>query len=82
MSELTYHHIEDAVSAAFRDNTYEVIGVWGDDLPVRYSDPRINVVTNALRSAFMFDLDNPADMARFGSVIVQALDNFSEVNDV
>ena len=87
MNNVTLQEIRSAAFAgqkygeqSYCENYY-TDGVY-EDGPVKYKDPRINVVTMTLRNMMAVGYDEPlalpGDMATIGNAIVAALDYFKE----
>lgn len=62
---------------------YSIDGVY-DNGPVRYSDPRINVVTEATIRFFGYytthhDMNDMLDLATFGNLVIAALDEYDKL---
>lgn len=86
VSELDKIHA--AVTAGFwavenlPSRAYNIDGVY-DNGPVRYSDPRINVVTQATIRFFSRygnrDINDTLDLATFGNLVVAALDEYDRL---
>jgi len=80
--------IRVAVAAGFDDivniheRAYNIDGVY-DNGPVRYIDPRINVVTQATARFFSHysthSMDDTLDLATFGNLVIAALDEYDRL---
>lgn len=86
VSELEKIHA--AVTAGFwavenlPSRAYNIDGVY-DNGPVRYSDPRVNVVTEATARFFSHysthSMDDTLDLATFGHLVIAALDEYDRL---
>ena len=87
MSKVTLQEIRSASFAGQKYGeqsyceSYYTDGVY-EDGPVKYKDPRVNIVTMTLRNVMSVGYDEPlalpGDMAIIGNAIVAALDYFKE----
>ncbi len=86
MSDVTLQEIQDAACVGqgygelAPENGYYVDGAY-EYGPVKYKDPRVNVVTMTIRYMLLMNynpLEDPADMAVIGNAVVRALDYFKE----
>lgn len=87
MNKVTLQEIQSAAFAGQKYGEmayceeYYTDGVY-ENGPVKYQDPRVNVVTMTLRNVMAVGYDEPlalpGDMATIGNAIVAALDYFKD----